>query len=364
MELFSENILLLECLKRKKDLAKIEELLSAVSDWDDFLKKVSCYHLEGFVYETFSRIKNTELLPSYVLKSINQDIADITYRNSVQLELLKTIIHNWNSNGISSIVLNDIFLLEYIYNNIGIKRLTNIDILITEQSLEKAAKILRNIDFEVNDDFLKSLAVEGLDKKKNDYKSGINIYANIYSEKDIYAKDVWTNNKQLVIHNSMVYTLNPTYVLFELCMQLYNNLSDKRNNLIRYIDIAWTMDKCQKEINWIELEELCNIHNVKQFVSSIVHLSIKYFNIRITNNSIKNLFQTEIVKYENQFLNLLQDPKEINHQVERNKIVAYRNIGLVNSIKHSLMTLIQPNSLKIYRLRFQSPETFYVYLKA
>lgn len=150
-----EKSLILACLRAAiainqgssfhlKDLQ--EDFLSGL-DWDFILKTAETHHILPFVALALKRAGGLSKLPLDRRRKISEGLSRGAAENLVKVSEFRKINRSFQEEEISVAPLKGIALTELIYEEIPIRQMADIDLLIRDTDFEKAEKLLSRLGF-------------------------------------------------------------------------------------------------------------------------------------------------------------------------------------------------------------------------
>jgi len=372
MNLNPEDVLLLECIKpchTTADLTRIEGVVNDGIKWDIFIRNAIQNRLVGFVYSTFRKLTNRERIPNHILETLQNYYYKTLSRNTVLYDSFKTVIAAWHEQGIVTIALKGIYLAECVYDDIGIRQLSDMDLLVSSDDAGQCEKILIEGGF-IPDKSAKSKFI----KKEKDSKHlpmlvkngvGVEIHKTlIIADPDfnIPLSDFWEHTQRVDIAETSVLVFQPNYLLLHICMHLDEHFVDARIHFIAYADIVWIIHKYNDRIDWDEFDAMCKRYNCEQNVYRHLFLCHTYLGVSIPEK-IRSRFSLCCDDYITDFfINQLQCnsnfvPKKRNRNITELKKMK----GIGNKIRFLLGDLF-PSKLFMYsRYKIKNPKALYWY---
>jgi hypothetical protein len=126
-----------------------EDFLNKNLNWDLVGSMASQHGIAGLLYVALSRCSNTGNVPDYLLEKLETTYRQNAFRNLLYSKEFNEIVLNFNNANIRTIPLKGIEFLHSIYaHNIGLRRLSDIDILVEKENVPRAEKILLDIGCE------------------------------------------------------------------------------------------------------------------------------------------------------------------------------------------------------------------------
>ena len=298
MQLNPEDTLLLECTQRDSSHFKsihFSESVSAITQWDVFVHNAITNRLAPIVFRAFSAMNDSSAIPQPVLDELQKHYYRSLSKNTVLYDYAKIIISKWNDLGIRAIILKGIFLADSVYEDIAIRQLSDIDILVPVQDAEKCAAILLEMGFVYDNSLVKSDFM----KQTKDNKHlpmlvkngiGIEIHTSLFITDSIFhipIPDFYQHSKQFIVADFPVLAFEANYQLLHICMHLDEHFVDANIHFIAYVDILWFVQKYKEAIDWSAFDEMCASYNCVSNVYVHLYLCHKYLKAPIPESIIE-----------------------------------------------------------------------------
>lgn len=137
--------LLLHCLSHETPVAKIDQLAKFTpADWGTILKQARQHALTPLLYGKLSPIGAPASIPTNVLQTIRQAALQTASQNALLYHELNTILFALQDASIPTILLKGIHLAEFVYQNIALRPMCDIDVLVRIQDLPRLPQIILN----------------------------------------------------------------------------------------------------------------------------------------------------------------------------------------------------------------------------
>lgn len=150
LNLSIEDKLILGCSKinigGEKSQA-LKETLHNNLNWDYVLENALKNGTSSLLYRNLGKINDDGAVPGWVIKKLKDVYFDITAKNIVLLEELGKVLKKFDEDKISVIMLKGAALLENIYQDIGLRPMDDIDILIRKEQFQEIDKCLRELGY-------------------------------------------------------------------------------------------------------------------------------------------------------------------------------------------------------------------------
>ena len=365
-----EDFLLLVCVNPQFLQKEIDSQLKSTIDWNHFLESAIHNGLAPLAYHAFSKLKDKSAIPQSTFNELQKYYYKNLSKNTVLYFEFNNIVSALNDNGIRAVALKGIFLADKIYENIGLRQLSDIDILVHAENAETAANILKENGFESDIRKTKSkLYLDMMDTKHLEmlFKNGVGVeihkrVINTDNAFDIPLKDFWGHTLTTTIVENKVLAFDAHFQLLHICMHLDEHFVAASMHFIGYVDILWIIEKYKIEIDWKFFDEICVKYNCMANAYPHLYLSCKYLGATIPDFLMLKA-QTFCNQYHDEyFINKLQ----CNHHfvpIERNRnVYALKKIrGIKPKILFLLEDLFPSKRFMIYRYNIKNQRIYYWY---
>lgn len=118
-----------------------ENLFSQINSWESFYELALFNKLVPHLYHNLKKEGYWKYLPPAIQAKFEHRAEEIRIKNSDRLATAKSILQVFNDKGIPFVVLKGVLFSETIYQNIGYKRMNDIDLLIRKEDLSSIINI-------------------------------------------------------------------------------------------------------------------------------------------------------------------------------------------------------------------------------
>jgi hypothetical protein len=319
LSLSSEEKLLLYCsrLSISEDIkCKIEGILSNDLDWDYTLECSIKQGISPLFYWNLKKINNGKDVPSEVMKNLEKIYYSNLARNMLLYDELSKILTAFKKADIDTIVLKGAFLAEEIYKNIGLRPMSDIDLLVKEEDVQKAKKELLKLKYSANvyttktHEKFQTILSEELPFTHQNKNSYVEIHWDIQPHNTPYMIDInkfWNNTKSVEIAGIEALTFASEDLLQHLCLHLDKHINysgaPPAKPLRDYCDIAEVTNYYKDTINWNYLIQSSKNYGIEEPIFQGLFIAKEYFGALIPENIIREL---EPVKSDISFEEIFQ----------------------------------------------------------
>lgn len=385
LSLSSEDKLLLYCsrVSMTEDIKhKIEEILSEVLDWDYIIDCSIEQSISPLFYWNLNKMNSSKYVPSEVMKSLQKMYYSNLARNIFLYDELSKILTAFKEMGIDTIVLKGAFLAEEIYKNIGLRPMSDIDLLIKEKDLQKAKKELTELKYSATSIFPTKLHEQRhrmlngeLSFKHQDKNSVIDIHWDIQPFQYTYKVDVnkfWNNAKPVKISGVEILMFAPEDILQHLCLHVHKHitLSIVFSNappvkpLRDHCDIAEITRHYKDTINWNYLLQSSKDYGIEEPISQGLSIAKNYFGAFVPEDFLSELEPVKsCIGFEEIFKGLIKKDSNKKYQSPgMNYLVNLETVnGTWNKSRIIFGDIFPSKEFMIYRYSIKNEKQVYRY---
>ncbi len=259
MNLSRENRLLLYCAQTKipeDKLNKVIDIISLPLNWEEVLKSALWHHIAPLLYHNLKDIRGSHFIPQEVMDQLRKAYYGNLVRNMYVYGKLKRILDAFHDKSVEAVVLKGAALAKTVYGDIGLRQMNDIDLLIKEQCLDIAEKMMYELGY---------ISYEGWRSKdwyrRNHYHlapfinqdNGIKIEIHrdiILPGKPFYVdiRKSWDRVQDIIIEGVNTLILSPEDLIIHLC--LHSSLQPFKRDIRNLIDISEVVSFYGERINW------------------------------------------------------------------------------------------------------------------
>ena len=136
-------------------------------DWDYFSTVTHQLRVAPLVYKRICDLNLEQLIPERIFSIIKQQYYKTLQKNTILYHAFTQIHTLCAEKNISIVPLKGIFLADYVYGDIGIRPLSDIDILVNKKNISTCVGLLTDIGFSFDTRFQKSEFIEEQKESKH-----------------------------------------------------------------------------------------------------------------------------------------------------------------------------------------------------
>jgi hypothetical protein len=271
------------------DAAKMEALLSGNIDWHTIMVDSAKLGVQPLLYKHLSQAGWSQYVPPDVLTSLKGLYRKESLRNIRIYGLIERLLAAFNEAGISLVLLKGAFLARWIYRDIALRPMGDIDVLCREGEISLVKAKLAELGFQQKTVYPspfheKLYAIDRgwhlkpfYDSKRAMVEVHFSIFPNVPGGFTQMGQ-VWDGVGCQATNGLSASCLAPADLLLYLCLHLLHHLRLGRWQLYWFCDIHEVVAHYGNEIEWERLFTTASLLGVRDRVQSIFDLLNRHWN--------------------------------------------------------------------------------------
>ncbi|MBV5342388.1 nucleotidyltransferase family protein, partial [bacterium] len=137
-----------ERVAREEDLKAINGLIPEVKDWEAFTHLLINNTTAPLLYSKLKQCKNAQLLPAASLALLRKAYYTTFSRSTLMYAEFGQVVQLFQENNIRFIALKGIYLCDWLYGDLGLRQMSDIDLLVDLHDAERCMELLRTRGYE------------------------------------------------------------------------------------------------------------------------------------------------------------------------------------------------------------------------
>jgi hypothetical protein len=364
--LTNEIILIIECCRLSQDSKLIEEKISMIKNWHDFVPLVYSHGVFPLVYQVLKKYEDK--IPLNTFAFMKQTYMNLVKTNMLMTSELTKVSKLLEENGIKAIAFKGPTLSQMAYGDVVSRQYVDLDVLVDESLLSKSQKILEANNYYPRYD-LEEYQKENLKDVVHDISminktNGINIelHWTLSSGEffiDLEKLDYMSDTKKYKLSNHEINIFSNEKLFIYLCVHGYKHLWERIEWLV---DIYYLISK--ENIDLEKVLQMSRLVDADRIVLSTLIICQKIFDLKIQLND-SSIQDIKLNKNTNTMLNkIISDYKEVNekiHSKQFSMIHLYMLKTTANKMKY-LKTFFEPTEQDYEKVKISKSLHFLYYL--
>lgn len=365
-----ENLLLLSAKIRPDadDLKNAQKLLSEVVSWEKLALMAIKRAVAPMLYKLLSNPELKQRVTVYAFGKLEAAYYTTLRRNMLLLNAWVELAPAFNQAGIRLVALKGIYLSEHLYGDIGIRQLSDIDVLVSPFDGKKALEVLKRLGYRTTENpFSPEL---GMDKDFVHYppmvREGISVEVHIRLHRPHSSYKLDTNafierSEPVLISGTPAYTLSFYDQLLFLCVHSEKHFTGSKIQFTCFADLANILFKFSDLIDWERLITLSRENRCEEVVFKHLLLTSRFMNAPVPESYRKKYIKTVTSVDEVAFIRFLR-----GYMFAGNHFGSfYTNVTVIKSFRGKINfiagNLFPSKSYMVQRYHIRNEKLFWIY---
>ena len=270
MDQKAKDALILYCLGIGTDEAvasQIEQLSS--SDWDEVIKESARHRIIPLLYQRIRTLRPRVAIPSNIEQELREIYLHASWKNTQRYYELSKVLRALQDSKIPVIALKGAALAEPIYQNIALRPMCDIDLLVKREDIQRIDEVLPNLGYE-DVTLLSSKGNEDWIRHTN-YTNGVIMIEFHPKIPETPGLNPWINTSPAKIGSADALILGAEDSLLHICLHLDYHLRTDPSALIWWCDIVKFLKHYQKDLDWDYVVQIAKKNLVEGAIHRILH---------------------------------------------------------------------------------------------
>jgi len=351
------------------DLAKLESLLHLKPDWTYISSFSLANGTAPLLYKSITQHNWVPLVPNNIYNALQNSYFQTQATNLLVLNELKKVLLAFVKEGIKPLVIKGMASAEYIYKDLGLRPMGDIDLMVEQHRLADAEKILFCMGF-VNSDPYKSFKLRFLNINshlrpfvfktiKIELHSALSAIHHIYR---IPTRIVWENISQKTFDDVKAYTLNTPYNIMYLSLHAVQHLLKKKIRLNSFVDISELIKSEKEHIDWELIIHDSIQYNISNPVYKTLRVCREFLNAPIPDYVTNKLHKENESIRKEFYLMMCNKTDQITFKTPSDYIKKLKKIeGLPNKVRYMWSEFFPSKEYIAYHYKLKNKNLYILY---
>jgi hypothetical protein len=367
-----EEQLVLAAMKLKPtaaEIARMEGLVAEVQDWNYCTRLAIDRGIGPLLNHKIPMLANSHLIPPDAQARLQQSYLRTLARSMRLYEAFREVGTALNNAGIKFVALKGVYLAEALYEDIGLRLFSDIDLLVTEEDGERSLEVLREVGYANPDN--KIIMTEFIEKNKEIVhydpiiKGDVSVEIHIKlhrTTKDYHFNipEMLANAIPVTIFGISAFVLKPSDLIVHLCVHADKHFKQGHVQFTGYMDIINWLEK--NNLNTSELLERCKLHQCEGPVLNQLSLLSEFCGLNYISEQNNTIIKLKL-KSSNieQFLKIFRGEKIGGYHLAAT-LNDYRRLGKSLQFFKYVWDIIHPDkAFMVHRYKIKNPAYYRVY---
>ena len=345
----------------------LKELSAQISesDWGNLVETSITLGIGPLVYKRLTDAALNERVPVDAYNRLQQSYYMTLRRSMLLYSVFQQAARALTVAGIQVVALKGIYLSEHLYHDIGLRQVSDIDLLVKAEEGEKSIQVLSELGFRCAENPFSSHITPDPDfihyppMLKDGFS--VEIHVRLHRDSPDYSLDVSEFIAQaipVIIAGVEVHTLSFVHQLIFLCVHSEKHFTGTSIQFTCFADIANILTRDRDKIDWGMLIGVCVNNKCDLVVMKHVMLVHHFFNAPIPLHIEKQYAQLLKNEDKETFIRFLRGYMFAGNHVDHINKNIIKIKGFRNKIEYIKGNLFPPKGYMIARYRIKN-ESFY-----
>lgn len=292
------------------DIAVWEHLASRIYDWDMFVSRADAAHLSPLLSKTLAGLADG-VVPRQVLKRLTASYHAVLLANVRMYSLFEELVGAWGAVGIEVIPLKGIHLAEKVFGDIGLRHLSDMDLLVRPTDLQTIIEKSSLLGWKVKEMHHHSTYFKAEFGSYHPFKllkggTVVELHVHVHGPGSAFAiniDDYWQRATPGRLSGCDIHQLEATDMLQHLCLHLYKHLQAMELKMSSFCDIRELLRQ-QPLMDWDVLMERSSRYGIDRHVGAVLFLCREFWGCDVPDVVLKHVPTSDCERCATQFQTL------------------------------------------------------------
>ncbi|MCF8461947.1 MAG: nucleotidyltransferase family protein [Flavobacteriales bacterium] len=293
----------------ENDRAEIVALVSKINHWELFAQRAAGTHLAPILHKNLAAYQ--EQIPQNALSLLSNSYNQVLVRNIRLYDSFGTMLRKLNTAEIDCVPLKGIYLAEKLYRDLGLRHLSDIDVLIRSKDVDAMLVLMKEDGWWVKKAEPRSRFEKEEFSPAHPYtffQNGVTVelHTHLYNRNEgakISEEELWKLTCQENFCLGVIQQFGSEMLLQHLCLHLHKHLDGNELKVLNFCDIHELIETHQTSFDWYYFRTACEKYDCLNKVSEILWICSKHWKTEIPDSFFLNFNTNEAL--ETKFLRFL-----------------------------------------------------------
>jgi hypothetical protein len=329
-------------------------------DWPLLVEKSRREGVASVLFHNLTHFHLEDRIPPEILAELAELYHITLKRNLSIIGKVRTVLAAFQETGITCILLKGIALAEHVYPNVGMRGMSDVDLLVRKEALFKVDALLSSLGYHPEDSsaekaihnpagYLASLEYRGKASPVNLHVHWHTVNTSVPATMFIKQVDIdrlWEQAIPTEVADSRALMLRPEHMIIYLCEHALR-IGHSFDRLILVCDIYFFLKSYEGILDWAFLVEESRWFNLSRFLYHSLSIVRHYTGLEIPERSLEALHPSDLSRGERLFVRLQFG----NRRIRGSSYPVYLKMvqGLPAKVKFIFRTLFPPRQILLQR---------------
>ena len=351
-----------------EELHQLNLLIQNVTDWDETVNRLINRAAGPLLYRKLTLLPASKQIPEHAIEKLRQSYFITMTRGMLLYNSFGKVTEILHEAGIKAVALKGIHLAEWLYEDIGLRQMSDIDLLVSNEDGRKSIAVLENNGFKSNHNKVSDMILEqsGIVHYQPMMKGDVSveIHINLHKKEKIYQlnpDDFIERAQPIVLNKSKSFVLEIHDLIIFLCTHLDKHFVKGDMQFTGFYDLVNLIDTKSDEINWDVLIDRCIKQNAESTVFKYLVLVSIFFNVSLPEDIKKKYLSAVGEKEEKLFRMYLNGYIAPNYEFAAHLKNLKQILGFIPKMKYLLVVIFPDKQFMIQTYQIKNNKIFWLY---
>lgn len=351
-----------------EDLARLDGLISLIKDWNSFVLSAIDRGAGPMLYRKLTLLPSAVLIPAGAVEKLKQSYYRTLSRSMIIYDAFGKVAKSLNAAGIKVVALKGIYLAEWLYVDIGLRQLSDMDLLISAADGERAVEVLQSMGYTAAGNEFSEYLLHPEDAAHYPpmVRNGVSVelHTRLHKGDAPYRIDPASFISEAVpatVYGAEVFVPEFTSQLMFLCVHADKHFTGSKIQFTCYSDIANILFDHGTLVEWSGLVAATTQSRCEEAVFRQLMLTHTFFGAPLPDTIINNYTHFLTHTDREKFLHYLQGFMSVEHHFGNFSRNVRSIEGAVNKLRFVLRNLFPPKHYMLSRYRIKNPRYYWLW---
>lgn len=251
-------------------------------NWRDVYEEALAHDVYSLIYPVIKKLSKTYSIDKTLISEW-RDAAVISGLIQINhIKQMKIVFENFEKACIPVIALKGLVLRD-LYPRAELRTMSDADILVHKEDIERADKILINLGY------YKHVSTDVHNTYTQNGRLHIEVHWTLIDELCIrtiseFNNTLWQNTRTINIHDIQVLSLSREYQLIHIILHMASHMIKSGFGIRQLLDVVVFVEGERDNINWNLFFQQARCYNIEKFVTTIFILCNELFKVELPQN--------------------------------------------------------------------------------
>jgi hypothetical protein len=270
---------------------RLQDLIRQGVDWAEAARLARCFGVAPLLHRHLASLTPRPAVPDRITESLDKAYRWVALQNTRIYGCLRKTLVAMRTAEIPVILLKGVFMARWVYGDIALRPMSDIDILCRPEDSHRAADELSRLGYWLEDadpvhispihEKVSCMHAKHLPHLYDRQVTRVEIHSELFGRGGTdtgYLTDVWTKSSEYSWDGLTIRALSPEYQILYLCSHAHRHLSARAFTLYWLSDLHEVVERQASQMDWETFWHLADRLGVTSQVKTLLLTLNRYWN--------------------------------------------------------------------------------------